>query len=118
MQKILLVEDDAATAGFIEKFLLRNGYEVFHVSEGSRVLEVAKEFRPDLVLLDLMLPDLDGPSVQKKLLEDEETKEIPIMVVTAHTQLEESFVDAANVVGFIAKPFGLEEFKKKIAAIF
>ena len=114
MKKILVVEDDVLTAELLKTYLLPKGYEVVHVSNGLKTLETAKTQRPDLILLDVMLPGLDGHTVQMKLLEEKETSEIPIILMTAKTQLEQVFVNAKNVVGLIAKPFNIKELNEKI----
>ncbi len=117
MKKILIVEDDASTADFIKTFLSYQGFEVRHTHEGSSVMETARNFKPDLILLDVMLPGMDGHSIQVKLLEDEVTRKIPILLVTARMELEQIFSDAENVVGLIAKPFDPRELLKKIKSI-
>ena len=117
MKKILLVEDDASTAELIKALLLPSGYEVIHVENGSGAVRMAKEQSPNLILLDVMLPGLDGYSIQAELLTDEETKGIPIILMTIKTQLEPIFADASNVAGFLSKPFNITELQAKIKSV-
>ena len=86
MKKILFIEDEAALQKSMGDFLEGNGYKVFHALDGEIGLQLAnpkeKEKKPDLILLDLILPKLDGFEVLKRLKADEETKEIPVIILT------------------------------------
>ena len=117
MKKILLVEDDAPTAELVRALLLRNGYEVFHCKTGTEALPMAGKNRPDLVILDLRLPGMDGHAVQSELYRDEKTRDIPILLVTVDNQLEQDFAGAKNVAGFLAKPFDVMEFQAKVKSV-
>ena len=117
MPKILLVEDDVQTVELIEFVLGPKGYEIVTIPNGSLTLSKAKEIRPGLILLDVMLPGLDGYAVQNKLLEDPDTKDIPVIVMTAKVDTESRFRGATNVRHFISKPFNVKEFFEKVKAV-
>lgn len=117
MTKILVVEDELMIADLIKMVLTPRGYEIFHTSDGSKALEMVREHQPQLILLDVMLPGLDGYSIQNTLSSDEELKKIPIIMMTSKTQMEDVFKTASNVVGFIAKPFTVKDLTEKVKAV-
>lgn len=81
-KKVLVVEDDAMLVGLLEKQLKKNGFVVEKVLDGLGVLEIAKKFAPDIILLDLVLPGLDGFGVLKELKEDDELTSVPVVVLS------------------------------------
>jgi DNA-binding response OmpR family regulator len=82
MKKILFVEDEAALQKTLGEFLRDEDYEVFSALDGETGARLAMEEKPDLILLDLILPKMNGFEVLKVLKENEETKDIPIIVLT------------------------------------
>lgn len=90
MAKILLIEDDASIASLYKTELSLRGHTVEHLATGSGVLEKSKSFKPDIVLLDIQLPDRDGLTILTDLKADAETKNIPVLMVT-------NYSDDANV---------------------
>ncbi len=113
MHKILLIEDEQALADLLV-MMLKVKYQVFHVAEGNLAFHAAKEFKPDLIILDVMLPGMDGYTVQNQFFADETLKDIPIIISSSKTNTEELFGPSPNVACFIAKPFSLETMSKKI----
>lgn len=87
--KILIVEDDKFLNKVYGQFLKRENYEIDFMFSGKGVLEKAKEFKPDLVLLDIIMPEEDGFEVIKNLKNDSETKNVPVVVITALSQEED-----------------------------
>lgn len=81
-KKILLVEDDAMLAALLAKQLKKEGFEVVEVLNGLDVLETAKTFNPDLVLLDLILPGLDGFEVLRQIKGDDDLASVPVIVLS------------------------------------
>ena len=119
MKKILFIEDEPILQKNIGRFLEKEGYEVKNALDGQLGLELAKKFKPDLILLDLILPKKDGFEVLKELKIDPETKNIPVIVLT---NLEGSIdVEKALSLGattFLVKAnYELKEIVKKIKEI-
>ena len=104
---ILVVEDDWLVLGMITDALRSNGYFVKQASNGLEALEMMTRYKPDLVILDVVMPRMDGYRVMTKMQESEELRNIPFIVVTCKTQVADVFRGASNFAGFIAKPFRL-----------
>jgi DNA-binding response OmpR family regulator len=107
---ILIVEDEPALRRFMTQLLMREGYDVQVAEDGLQALSLAEETTPDLVVLDLMLPELDGFDVCRRLRARPETARVPILVVTArgtHESRERSFEAGAD--DFILKPYDPRE---------
>ncbi len=112
--KILLVEDDAALRETLAYNLDKSGYQVFTAADGVKALDVARETEPDLVLLDLMLPELDGLSVCRALREQ---YNIPIIMLTARTGEVDKIVGLdAGADDYVTKPFSLGELLARVRA--
>lgn len=111
-QRILIVDDESSLTWILKLNLERTGrYEVRTENEGSRAFLAAKQFHPDLVLLDLMMPDLDGGSVAAQLQADPATHGMPIVFLTAAIAQDEMAMPGALIGGypFLAKPVSLEQ---------
>jgi len=115
---ILIVEDDPDIANLMAYHLRRCGYQTLLVADGPAALRVAVALHPDLVVLDLMLPELPGLTVCQVLKQNESTCDIPILVETALTD-EEQFVQTtcAGARGFLTKPFAMAEFVANVQAL-
>jgi two-component system phosphate regulon response regulator PhoB len=104
--KILVVDDEADIRELVRLNLAREGYDVFDCESGEQALSLSRSKGPDLVVLDLMLPGIDGLEVCRRLKADPKTTQIPIVILTAKG--EESDVVAGLEVGaddYVAKPF-------------
>jgi DNA-binding response OmpR family regulator len=116
MKKILFIEDESALQKTFGEVLSQEGYEVVSALDGEIGLRMAKEKKPDLILLDLILPKINGFSVLKKLKEDKETEDIPVIVLTNLEGLED--VDRALKMGattyLVKANYRLEEVVTKI----
>lgn len=117
--KILYIEDDHEMIELIEMILSRRGYKVLGAQGGRKGLDIAREVLPDIILLDLMMPDLDGWDVYQQLKSREETKNIPVIVITAKAQpIDRVFsLQIAKVTDYIAKPFRPHELLSSIDRI-
>lgn len=106
LKKILSVDDDEDIRTIISMALEIGGYEVFTCSSGEQAVVSSLAFQPDLILLDVMMPGLDGPATLKKLLSTPETSKIPIVFMTAKSQSFE-IVELKQMGAFdaITKPF-------------
>jgi DNA-binding response OmpR family regulator len=118
-RKILVVDDEADILHFLELVLRERGYDVLTASNGQSAIELARGARPDLVLLDIMMPQMDGWEVLKLLREDALTAPIPVAMVSARTDPRDrvhGFQEGA--VDYICKPFSLDDLLAKVDAIF
>jgi DNA-binding response OmpR family regulator len=106
MAKVLLIEDESAVRLIVRVNLELHGFEVIEAADGAAGLALARAEAPDLVVLDLMLPEVDGWQVARELLDDRQTCAIPIVFLSAHA--DSSTRERALALGareFITKPF-------------
>ena len=87
MSKILIVEDNEFNRDMLSRRLLRKGYEVVVAEDGNSGIHKARTANPDIILMDVSLPDIDGLEVTRQLKADEHTRHIPIIVITAHAMV-------------------------------
>jgi len=119
MKKILIVDDEEDILHFLELVLREKGYEVVTASGGHEALTRAQIERPDLVLLDIMMPEMDGWEVLKLLRVDDETAAIPVAMLSARTEARDRVQGLQEgAIDYICKPFSLQELLGKIEAIF
>lgn len=110
MKKILIVDDDASIGNMLEEMLIKEGYAVLRAYSGTEALLVLREDKPDLVLLDLMLPGLKGEEVLPHL------KDIPVIVVSARADVENKVeLLLGGAVDYVTKPFSGKELMARIA---
>lgn len=116
MSKILVVEDEHDIVEVVRMGLEKEGYEVDAAYDGVEALEKIKLNKPDLIVLDIMLPKLDGYSVNLKLKENPETKSIPVVVITGRVHLKEllEIREEITVAAYLEKPFPLKLLVEKI----
>ena len=111
-KKILIVEDDQDALKVLAKSLTVEGYSIITADNGSDAIKLAKSEHPDLIVLDLLLPDIDGEEVSAVLKEDFETQNIPVIYLTGVFPKREDEEKDGRIVGghvLIAKPYSLEE---------
>ena len=108
---ILCIEDEQEMIDLIRLILSRRGFDVRGANSGQEGLKIIQEVHPDLVLLDLMMPDMDGWEVYQRMKAEEATKTIPVIVVTARAQSIDKVLGLhiAKVDDYIAKPFSPQE---------
>src|SRR5688500_15672516 len=118
MARILVIEDEGDIRQVLDFNLRLAGHEVLAAAKGQEGLRLAREQHPDLVLLDLMLPDLPGMEVCRALKDDSSTRRIPVMMLTARGE------EIDRVVGFelgaddyVTKPFSVRELVLRIRAV-
>jgi len=114
-KKILIVEDNPTNRKLFSTILQIEKYEVFEAEEAVRGLELAREERPDLILMDIQLPGMDGLTATRRLKEDDDLKEIPVLALTAFAMAGDArkAVDA-GCDGYISKPINVESFLEEI----
>jgi len=118
-KKILIVDDEDDILHFLDLVLREKGYEVETATGGQEALTKAQLMRPDLVLLDIMMPQMDGWEVLKLLRVDEETATIPVAMLSARTEARDRVQGLQEgAIDYICKPFSLQELVGKIEAIF
>lgn len=107
MPRVLCIEDETEMSQLVEMILSRQGYDVATAATSQSALEQVAAQKPDLILLDLMLPDVDGWEVYEKLKSEEPTRDIPVIVVTARAQHSEKTMalKVNQVDDYITKPF-------------
>jgi len=118
--KILIVEDEPDIVEILKMALTKTGYEVDCAYDGEEALEKVKNFKPDLILLDLMIPKIDGATVNIKLKENPETANIPVIVVTGKGNLKEflNLKEGVTIAGYYEKPIKVKFLLEKINAFF
>jgi two-component system phosphate regulon response regulator PhoB len=115
MSKIIVVDDNEDILEIIKLILEGYDYEVITLADGSLLFENIYQFKPDLILLDIMLGNMDGRELCKAVRENEDTKEIPIIFVSASHNLSDRFIAMGSNVDFLAKPFDINELIDKVA---
>lgn len=113
--KILVVEDNQDNREMVVKVLKFNGYEVVEAVDGEEAITKARAENPDLILLDIYLPKMDGYEAAKRLKGDSDLRHIPIIALTAHAMKgnrEEAL--AVGCDGYIPKPINVRELPKQI----
>jgi len=114
-KKILVVEDEPHISRLVKVILEKRGFEVLQAFVGQEGMEMAKKERPHLIILDVMMPNMDGFEVAKKLARVEETKSIPIIMLSSAAQYKDKIRGIeSGAVDYITKPFGNDELIKKV----
>lgn len=118
-KRVVCIEDEPAMIDLIRLILSRKGYTVTGATGGREGLELVQSSQPDIVLLDLMMPDMDGWEVYQKLKAHESTREIPVIVVTAKAQSIDKVLGLhiAKVDDYITKPFGPQDLIESIEKV-
>ncbi len=118
MQKILIVEDERDIADLVGFNLERAGYEVMKAHDGITGVELAIQKRPDLIILDLMLPGKDGYGVFKEIRRDSRSRDIPVIMLTARAQTEDRIQGLeAGADDYLTKPFSPKELMLRVQAV-
>ena len=113
--KVLIVEDEPAILELVKDTLFNERYEILEAEDGERALKIAQDSDPDLILLDIMLPKLNGYEVCRQLKSSDKTTRIPILLLTAFGQkreIEEGFKVKAD--GYIIKPFEPMKLREEV----
>jgi DNA-binding response OmpR family regulator len=116
MKKILFIEDESALQKTFRDILEKEGYQMISALDGESGLRLAKSEKPDLILLDLILPRKDGFEVLKELKEDETTKGIPVIVLTNLEDIEsvEKAIELGATTYLVKAQYSLEEVIQKV----
>ena len=116
LKRILYFEDDSDMVELVRIILEREGYQVEGVAEGHSGINLAVQNLPDVILLDLMLPDMDGWEIYRRLKIDEATQDIPVIVITAKAQSIDKVLglEIAKVDDYISKPFRPDDLVERV----
>jgi CheY-like chemotaxis protein len=110
--RVLLIDDDAATRDLVQRMLAKDGVEMLHAASGQEGLRLAVEQRPDVILLDVLLPDQDGWAVLTALTTKLELAGIPVIVAT--TADERGLAETLGATSYLSKPVTVEELRTAI----
>ena len=119
-RRVLCIEDEPEMIDLIRLILERKGFEVMGAVGGQEGLDTVRSEKPDLVLLDLMMPDVDGWEVYRQMKADDELKSIPVVVVTAKAQSIDKVLGLhiAKVDDYVTKPFGPTDLLDSVDRVF
>jgi two-component system, OmpR family, response regulator VicR len=119
VRKVVYIEDEEDMISLVRLILERKGYEIKGATGGREGLEIINEYKPDLVLLDLMMPDIDGWDVYQQMKSDELLRDIPVIIVTAKAQNIDKVLGLhiAKVDDYISKPFSPNELVESIERV-
>jgi len=118
-KKILVVDDEDDILHFLELVLREKGYDVATTSNNHKTLTKTQLKQPNLILLDIMMPQMDGWEVLKLLRVDEETADIPVAMLSARTEAKDRVQGLQEgAIDYICKPFSLQDLLVKIETIF
>ncbi|PIR65783.1 MAG: DNA-binding response regulator [Candidatus Omnitrophica bacterium CG10_big_fil_rev_8_21_14_0_10_43_8] len=117
-QTILVVDDEKELAALVSLHMKMAGFEVLTAANGEKALELSREEKPDLIILDLMLPKIDGWEVCEQLRQDAVTKDIPVIMLTARTQIEDKLKGfEAGADDYVTKPFSPRELVARVKRV-
>jgi DNA-binding response OmpR family regulator len=118
-KRVVCIEDEPEMIDLVRLILGRKGFHVIGANGGIEGLETVKREGPDLVLLDLMMPDMDGWEVYQQMKADDALRDIPVVVVTAKAQSIDKVLGLhiAKVDDYITKPFGPQELLESVEKI-
>ena len=115
MEKILIVEDDKTVLDFEKKELEHEGYAVITAEDGRRALDLFESQKPDFILLDIMIPELNGIEVLRRIRKQ---SEVPVILVTAKGEVYDKVNGlSAGADDYISKPFAIEELLARISSV-
>lgn len=117
-RNVLVIEDDSAIAEVLEYNLEREGYDVERSSDGRDGLRVARSTTPDLVILDLMLPGIDGIEICRELRADKSTRHIPILMLTAKSEETDQIIGfSVGADDYVTKPFSVKVLMQRVRVL-
>lgn len=117
MAQVLIADDESDIRAFARMVLERGGYRVVEAATGPAALDLLAREPMDLLLLDLMLPGIDGHSIQMKMAADENLKKIPVIVITALEFTQDMFAKFPQVKAFLPKPFTAIDLERAVRQV-
>ena len=117
-KKVLIVEDNELNLKLFRDLLEAHGYETLQTKDGMEVMQLARDHKPNLILMDIQLPEVSGLEVTKWIKEDEELKSIPVIAVTAFAMKgDEEKIRQGGCEAYIAKPISVTNFIEVIEKV-
>lgn len=117
-KKILIVEDNDLNRKLFEDLLVANGYTTLTASDGATGLDLARRHRPDLIVVDILLPEISGLEVSRQIRDDPKIAKTPIIAVTAFAaSLDEEPLKTGGYDAIMTKPISIEGFLKLVSAM-
>ena len=114
--KVLVVDDEWKIRDVLSQFLTEKGYEVILASNGEEAIELVEKENPDVILLDVRMPGIDGIETCRRLKEEEKTRSVPVIMITAFQDREiEAYLEGAD--DFVVKPFNMVEISYRIESM-
>jgi DNA-binding response OmpR family regulator len=113
-KKILILDDDADVLDMLSYFLSESGYEVDTLLSGEKVFEAIANFRPDLMLMDVILTNMDGRDMRARLKSKPATKSLPVILISVTNDVFELYSPKGAPCDFLIKPFDMETLLKKV----
>jgi len=117
MARILVADDEVVVRDLLRYGLEREGHEVLEAGTGPQALDTLKKNPVDLLVLDVMLPGMDGYTLQLEMAQDEKTKGVPVIILTALHPTKTLFSKFAQVKAFVAKPFDPTEMSRLVGQV-
>lgn len=115
---VMIVEDNELNMKLFHDLLTAHGYETLKTNNGLNAMELAREHEPDLILMDIQLPEVSGIDVIKWIKEDEKLRDIPVIAVTAFAMKgDEERIRDAGCEGYISKPISVGPFLESISQL-
>jgi two-component system, cell cycle response regulator DivK len=115
-KSVLIVEDNDLNMKLFNDLLQANGYETIQTKDGREAMDIARKHHPDLILMDIQLPEISGLEITKMLKNDAELKSIPVIAVTAFAMKgDEEKIREGGCEGYIAKPISVANFLQTVA---
>jgi len=116
VKTILIVEDDTKNMTLFRDLLEVSGYKTIEASDGKQGIELARAKKPDLILMDIQMPEMDGLEATRILKADATTSDIPVIALTAYAmEGDKERILGAGCDGYLAKPIDIKEFLKEVA---
>ena len=114
---VLIVEDNELNMKLFNDLLEANGYATLQTKDGRQVLDMARQHRPDLILMDIQLPEISGLEITRMLKADADLRQIPVIAVTAFAMKgDEEKIREGGCEGYIAKPISVVNFLQTVAS--
>lgn len=112
---IMLIDDDAVTQSVLQRILQKEGYDVIVVADGAETVTMARSRRPSLILLDVMMPGIDGFDLITRLKKEQELAHIPVIFITARDDVQSKIAGFdLGAVDYIVKPFNKYEIVARV----